>query len=142
MNVEHSFPIEAEAEAKAPRSALAGWLRKRRWFVLFVIVPTVLAALYYGLVVSDIYVSESRFVIKSPDQKRSQMTSLANLIQTTGLSGGQEQANEVLAYVRSRDALRAMEKDPNIRARFASAQADPISRFPQPFHDNSFENLY
>lgn len=142
MNVEHSFPIGEQAEAKAPRSAFVTWLKKRRWFVLFVIGPTLLAVLYYGLFASDIYVSESRFVIKSPDQKRSQMTSLASLIQTTGLSGGQEQTNEVLGYVRSRDALRSLEKDTNVRARFSSAQADLISRFPTPFSDNSFEELF
>lgn len=140
MNFEHSFPIEADATAR--RTAFFDWLKKRRWFLLCVVAPTILAALYYGLIASDIYISESRFVIKSPDQKRSQMSTLANLIQTTGLSGGQEQTNEVLAYVRSRDALKALEQDPGVRNRFASSHADLLSRFPQPFHDNSFEDLY
>ena len=108
MNVEQSFPIEAETPVR--RSAFTIWLKKRRWFVLFVIVPTLLAAAYYGLFASDIYISEARFVIKSPEQKRPQISSLANLIQTTGLSSGQEQANEVLDFVRSRDALKDLEK--------------------------------
>jgi len=140
MNAESPFPIETET--KVHRSALAEWLRKRRWFVLFVIVPTILAAVYYGLFASDIYVSESRFVIKSPDQKRSSMSSLANLIQTTGLSGGQEQTNEVLAYVHSRDALKELEKNPGIRSQLSSPQADMLSRFPGPFMNDSFEDLY
>jgi capsular polysaccharide transport system permease protein len=139
MNVEQSFPIEAETPVR--RSAFSAWLKKRRWFVLFVIVPTLLAAVYYGLFASDIYVSEARFVIKSPDQKRPQLSSLANLIQTTGLSSGQEQANEILEFVRSRDALRELEKSAAIRNRYAT-QGDPISRFPGPFQDNSFEDLY
>jgi len=150
MNVEHSFPLGEDTAASPSgvdpraryRPAIREWVKKRRWFVLFVFVPVILAMIYYGLIASDIYVSESQFVIKSPDQKRSQVSSLANLIQTTGLSSGQEQTNEVLGFVRSRDALRALEKDAGIRARFASPHADAISRFPQPFVDDTFENLY
>ncbi|WP_420146209.1 capsule biosynthesis protein [Sphingobium sp.] len=140
MNVNTSFPVETDASA--PQSAFALWVRKRRWFLLAVVFPTLLAALYYGLIASDIYISESRFVIKSPDQKRGQTSTLANLVQTTGLSGGQEQANEVLTYVRSRDALKALEKTLDIRDKFSTSQADALSRFPRPFSDGSFENLF
>lgn len=118
------------------------WLIKRRWFVLFVIAPTILAALYYGLFASDIYISESRFVIKSADQKRSSVSSIANLIQTTGLSGGQEQTNEVLAYVQSRDALGALEKNRAVRPSVAWSQGDFLSRFPNLFSDGGFESLF
>ncbi|MES2158859.1 MAG: capsule biosynthesis protein [Pseudomonadota bacterium] len=140
MNVNTSLPVETDASAQ--QSAFALWVRKRRWFLLVVVFPTLLAALYYGLIASDIYISESRFVIKSPDQKRGQTSTLANLVQTTGLSGGQEQTNEVLTYVRSRDALKALEKNVDIRNRFSTSQADALSRFPQPFSDESFESLF
>jgi capsular polysaccharide transport system permease protein len=140
MNVNPSFPVEADASVE--HSALSRWLKKRRWFLLCVVLPTLLATLYYGLIASDIYVSESRFVIKSPDQKRSQVSTLANLVQTTGLSGGQEQTNEVLTYVRSRDALKGLEKNVAVRDKFATPQADFLARFPQPFSDGSFESLF
>jgi capsular polysaccharide transport system permease protein len=131
-----------EAKTTHRRSAFFEWLRKRRWFVAFVIAPTILTAIYYGLFASDVYISESRFVIKSPDQKRSQISTLANLVQTTGLSGGQEEANEVLAFVRSRDALKELEKNQDIRGKFASRRADVLSRFPELFSGNSFERLF
>ncbi|MDH2131072.1 capsule biosynthesis protein [Sphingobium yanoikuyae] len=140
MNVNPSFSVEADPSVQ--RSAWARWLKKRRWFLLFVVTPTLLATLYYGLIASDVYISESRFVIKSPDQKRSQMSTLANLVQTTGLSGGQEQANEVLTYVRSRDALKALERNIAVRDKFATGQADLLSRFPQPLSDGGFESLF
>ena len=140
MNVNPSFLVEADAPAQ--RTALAQWVRRRRWFLLMVALPTLVAALYYGLIASDVYISESRFVIKSPDQKRAQTSTLANLVQTTGLSGGQEQTNEVLTYVRSRDALRALEKGAAVQEKFATSQADILSRFPVPFSDNSFESLF
>ena len=140
MNVTPSYP--AEADAPAPDNVIVTWLRKRRLFLLMVILPTLVATLYYGLVASDIYISESRFVIKSPDKKKSQVSTLANLVQTTGLSGGQEQANEVLTYVRSRDALLALEKSVRFRDRYTTIRADFLARFPQPWANDSFESLF
>jgi capsular polysaccharide transport system permease protein len=140
MNVEQSFPVEAGLVPR--RRSFSVWVQKRRWFILVVFVPTILAALYYGLFASDVYVSESRFVVKSADQKQSQVTSLANLVQTTGLSGSQEQTNEILAYIQSRDALRSLEQNASIREKFSLERVDPLSRFPMPFSRDSFESLY
>lgn len=140
MDVDPSFPLEATTPT--PHAAWMRWVKKRRWFLLIAVLPTILAALYYGLFASDIYVSESRFVIKSPDQKHSQLSTLANLVQTTGLSSGQEQTNEVLTYVRSRDALMALDKNTAVRDKFSIRDADFLSRFPQPFADSSFESLF
>lgn len=139
-------PLEPPPPAsEASRSLLGqalGRLGKRRWFALFVLLPTMIAALYYGLVASDIYISESRFVIKAPSQKQPQLSTLANLIQTTGLSAGQEQTNEVLDYLRSRGALSDLARYANVRAIFMSPNADLLSRYPGPFGKDRFENLY
>jgi capsular polysaccharide transport system permease protein len=140
MSAHPAIPVESDMPAR--RSPFLKWLKKRRWFVLVVIVPTILAILYYGVFASDIYVSESRFVIKSPEQKRSSVSTLANLVQTTGLSGSQEQTNEVLTFVRSRDALKALEKSPGVRGKYGLDDADMISRFPGLLGDRSFEHLF
>ena len=140
MNIEQKFPVEVAEPAR--EHAVVAWFKKRRWFALFVILPTLLAAIYYGFIASDVYVSESRFVIKSPDQKKSSMSTLANLIQTTGLSGGQEQANEVLEYVRSRDALKGLEQAPGMRAAYTAPHGDFLARFPALFGSDSFEDLF
>jgi capsular polysaccharide transport system permease protein len=140
MDINTSLP--ARSENPVHRSAFKVWLRKRRWFLIFVVMPTLLAAIYYSMVASDVYISESRFVIKSADQKHSQVSTLANLVQTTGLSGGQEQTNEVLTYVRSRDALKALEKQPGIRDKYAAREADVLSSFPGLLSDSSFESLF
>lgn len=139
MNAETTYPADAAASKQSSKAM--SWAIKNRWFVLFVIIPTIFSAIYYGFIASDIYVSESRFVIKSPDEKRPQLSSLANLIQTTGLSAGQEQSNEILDFVRSRDALAALEKQASIRQRYARA-GDALSRFPSLFSGTSFEYLY
>ena len=58
------------------------------------------------------------------------------------MSGGQEQTNEVLTFVRSRDALKGLEKNPGIRDQYATRDADIFSRFPGLLADNSFESLF
>ncbi len=118
------------------------WVYRRRWAALFVFLPTLLTAIYCLFIASDIYISESRFVIKAPNQKQAQLSSLANLIQTTGLSGGQEQTNEVLGYVRSRSALSDLSRLTEVRGRFTSPEVDLLSRYPGPFLNDRFENLY
>lgn len=126
----------------AGKSRRENWLAKHRWLALFVGLPTALATIYYGLVASPIYVSQSSFVIKSSIQKSAPTLSLANLIQTSGLSAGQEQTKEVLQYVRSRNALNDLLRETDVRAKYSNRGADFLSRFPQPLHDGSFENFY
>jgi capsular polysaccharide transport system permease protein len=124
------------------KSHRPSWVAKHRWLALFVGLPTALAALYYGLIASPIYDSQSVFIIKSPGQKSVPTVSLANLIQTSGLSAGQEQTKEVLQYIRSRSALRDLEAQTEVRERFSKRGADFLSRFPRPFADSSFEGFY
>jgi capsular polysaccharide transport system permease protein len=57
------------------------------------------------------------------------------------LSGGQEQTTEILEYVRSRDALKELEKRLNIRAHYENG-GDFLSKYPFPFSRNSFEKFY
>lgn len=123
-------------------SSLAARVRRNRWFVLGVVMPVLLSAIYYFLIASDQYVSESRFVIKAPNQRGGQVSTIANLIQTTGLSAGQEQADQVIDYVRSRAALEGLTKAVPVKQAYGPGQADFISQFPMPWQQDAFEDLY
>lgn len=78
---------------------------RRRWLVLFVVVPTLLYAAYQYLFAANQYVSEARFIVRS---QGGQMPSV--LGQVLGGSGGfaAEEANGVVDYVGSHDAVRAL----------------------------------
>jgi capsular polysaccharide transport system permease protein len=140
MNIESVQGATERATVAKP--GLSAVLHRRRWFLVFVVLPTLLASLYYGLVASDVYVSQSRFVIKAPGQKSMPSATLANLIQTSGFVGGEQETKEVLDYVRSRDALTDLQRQMNFRARYENSGADFLSRFPRPFHEPTFENLF
>lgn len=121
---------------------LADAARRNPWFLAGVVLPVLLSAIYYFGIASPQYVSESRFVIKSPNQRGSQVSSFANLIQTTGLSAGQEQANQVMDYVRSRSALEVLVRELSVRDLYGDPGIDVLSRFPRFWEARSFEDLY
>lgn len=116
--------------------------RLRSWFTLVVLVPVALSIIYYGLIASDQYISESRFVVKGRSDKPSQLSGIAGIVQAAGMSGGQEQTHEVIDYIKSRNALQALQQRENIRTKFALPGVDLFSRYPVFWKQDRFENLY
>ncbi len=110
-----------------------------RIFLLTVAVPTTLAIIYFGLIASDVYVSESRFVVRSP-QKQSQTSIVGALLQGSGFARAQDDTYPVIDYIESRDALRELNTG-NYIADAYSEHGDFISRFNR-FLDGSFESLW
>lgn len=117
-------------------------LAQNPWFVAVVILPVILSSIYFFGIASDQYVSESRFVIKAPNQRAAQTTSFANLIQSTGLSSGQEQSNQVVDFVRSRSALATLGKKIDVNKIYGNSNIDFLSRFPRFWEVDAFEDLF
>jgi len=140
--MQHDPELQRQAEAAGMHGKLVGFLFRWRWFAVFVILPSLLASLYYGLIVADIYVSESRFVIKAPERQQNSSSPIGNLLQGTGLSNGAEQSSEIIGYLRSRDALYDLSERVDVRGAFASNEADFLSRFPTLLQDDTFEGLF
>ncbi len=127
--------------APAPRTpAPASRRRVSLLFVLCVALPTLLAAVYYGLVVTDVYVSESRFVVRAP--QRMPVPGLGTLLSGTGIARAQDDAYPVHDYVLSRDALRELDTGLNLRQAYGDTAIDRFHRFPALDGDESFEALY
>src|SRR5690606_4278673 len=89
---------------------------------------------------SDLYVSESRYVLRSPEPEGS--SPLATMLQGSGFSRVQDDMLAVQAYILSRDALAALDAELGLRAGFADPALDVLSRFPLPGREPSVENLY
>ena len=115
-------------------------LLKNRIFWLTVIIPTVLACIYYGLIASDVYISESRFVVRNP--QRATQTGLGALLQGTGFSRSQDDTYSVHDFVLSRDALKELDEQLAVRKAYTNKDADFINRFPGLDWDDSFESFY
>lgn len=109
-----------------------------RLFLVTVVVPTLLAILYFGLIASDVYISESRFIIRSPQKQT--MTSLGAILQGAGLSRSQDDTYTVHDFILSRDALRKLNTQLKLDERYRDG--DLFSRFPGLDMDDSFEALH
>ncbi|MCA7929090.1 hypothetical protein [Burkholderia cepacia] len=110
-----------------------------RIFAATVVLPTTIAVIYFGLISSDIYVSESRFVVRSA-QRQTPSSTFGALLQGTGIARVTDDAYPVIDYIQSRDALAELNNKNYIRNIYGT-HGDIFSRFPGIIRDNSFEEL-
>ena len=116
------------------------FMHMNRLFLFTVALPTALAVLYFGVVASDVYISESRFVVRSPDRQAA--TGLGALLKGVGFSRSQDDSYTVHDYVLSRDALKEINEKLAVAKAFASSEVDIFSRFGGLDFDSSFEALH
>lgn len=111
-----------------------------RLFLVTVVLPTAFSSFYFGLVASDVYTSESQFVVRSPERQTS--SPLGALFRTAGFSRAQDDSFTVQDYVLSRDALTELRDQLKLDKAYASNEVDRLSRFSGLDTDNSFEALH
>lgn len=111
-----------------------------RLFLFTVVIPTLISCIYFGLIASDIYISESRFVVRSPQRQAS--SGLGALFQGAGFSRSQDDTYSVHDYIFSRDALKILDEQLVLGKEFSSSKVDIFSRFASLDWDNSFEALH
>ena len=115
--------------------------RINRVFLLSVVLPTMLAIIYYGLIASDVYISESRFVIRS-SQRQPSSSGLGAFLQVAGLSRSPDDAYTVNDFMLSRDALSQLDEHLGLARSFSNSKVDRFSRFGGLDWDTSFEALH
>lgn len=134
----HPSPIVLKS---AQPSRLRRMLRRfDRIFMFTVFLPTLVAALYYSAIASDVYISESRFLVKNP--QRAAQSGLGALLQGTAFSRSQDDTYSVHDYLVSRDALRELDGKLDLRKTYSAPAIDFVNRFPGLEWDSSFESLF
>lgn len=110
-------------------------------FILCVLIPSLLAIIYYGFIASDVYTSESSFIIRSPD-RQSSSSGLNLILRSAGFSRAQDDSYAVEAFISSRDALKQLQNTLSVKEKYAAENIDFLNRFGGLFNDQSFEALY
>lgn len=144
MKLDHSFlpPVETalppvlDSKWARLKSRVSG---RAALFLVTVIVPTLAAILYYGFIASDVYISESQFVVRSPDKPTT--SGLGVILKTAGFSSGDE-VYSAQSYVQSRDALRAINRGNDFRDAYSAPFISLFDKFNPLNSDGSFESLY
>jgi capsular polysaccharide transport system permease protein len=112
-------------------------------FLLTVIIPTTLASIYYGVIASNVYISESKFIVYNPQSSGSGAVGLSSLLSGAGFSNNTYGVDAVQNYLLSRNALQQLQKSIDIEKMYSSPDIDWINRFGGLlYYRNTFENFY
>lgn len=109
-------------------------------FIVTVVIPTLLAIVYFGLFATDVYVSESKFVVRSPEKPMS--SGLGVILQSAGFSNAFEEVEAAKEFVNSRDALSALNAREEVRHAYTRPHISIFDRFDPAGLYSSFEDLY
>ena len=116
-------------------------IKRHKLFILTVALPTLLAILYFGIIASDVYVSESQFIIRSPQQQGG--FSLGEIFKSAGagFSPSQDDSYTVQDFILSRDALKGLDQSLHIKQSFSDS-GDFLSSFGMMGIDKSNESFF
>jgi capsular polysaccharide transport system permease protein len=118
-----------------------GQLWKSALFLLTVLIPSAMAVAYFGFIASDIYISESRYVVRSPQKPATSTTE--GMFSQMGLTKGNDDSYVVKEYVLSRDVLKVLERELDIKTLYSKLTIDWLARFPGlRYWDTSFEGFF
>jgi capsular polysaccharide transport system permease protein len=124
-------PDAAGWSGAAPvRASPVAWVRalaRRHPFKATVLLPTLLAALYFFGVAAPQFDSEARFLIRGR-QGASAAGALAEMAQGAGFRPASEEAASVREYLHSHDAVAALRERLPLVEIFRRPEADPVAR--------------
>lgn len=96
-------------------------------FGITVVIPTLLSTIYFSFIASDIYTSESSFVVRSA-KNQSSLSGFGALLQGMGFARSQDDTYTVQAFMSSRQAVTQLEQSLPIREYYED-NGDICSRF-------------
>jgi capsular polysaccharide transport system permease protein len=109
-------------------AGLLGWVRTHRNWCLIVLVPTMMVAIYYYLIAADQYESEAHFVVRTSDSQPSTPSGLGQALTLVGGASSERDALVVADYLKSHDAVDALQSRIGLSERFRRPEADIVSR--------------
>lgn len=108
---------------------------------MLVLSPTLVGAVYFGLIATDRYVSEAQFVVRSASRTAG-TTGFAAFLQMVGISRSQDDTFAVHDFINSRDAtLKLIDRMP-LREMYGRDHADALSVFPNLFYRDTLEQFH
>ena len=135
-----SREIMTPGGARLPSSSLsfqerAQTLAAKRPFVSYMLIVVLLSGLYYGAISARLFVSESRFAIRSKE-----VAAPTGLL--AGLMGPPSGLTDITDYIRSPDMLKILEQRHQLRALYAQPRLDLLQWLPAGASEEDFLAFY
>lgn len=123
--------------------------RRRRLLLLaarlmvFVLLPTLIAGIYYTRIATPLYATHAEFVIQQADIQGGAGggNGLSGLFSGTGLATSQDSIT-VQSYLESREAMRRLDAEHGFKEHFSQDWIDPIRRLDPDASDEAAYKLY
>ncbi len=130
-----------EKSERIIKSISSNHIWRNKLFLTTVIAPTFLSILYYGVIASDVYITESKFVVRSP--QKSSPLSIGDVFGKIGFSKSDDDSYSVRDYITSRDALHTLNEEMKIKDLYSKSSIDIFNRYPGlKFWDSSLERFH
>lgn len=113
----------------APRrpSPLLRSLWRKRFYLLLVVLPTLIAGIYFYGFAAGQYVSEARYLVRGRQDSRG-ASSLTEMMGAAGFKQVSEESLSVRDYLQSHDALHALKEGIDIVGLYRRPEADLLGR--------------
>jgi capsular polysaccharide transport system permease protein len=140
LPIQPTLGNRADADADLSSGRAKRFPRVEWLFLLVVVVPVAISAVYYGFIASDVYISQSSFVVRAPQKPSA--SPLGAILQSVGFSNASEEMSAAESYAVSRDALRAINKGGAFEKAYTRPGISIVDRFNPLGIYGSFEDLY
>ena len=115
---------------------------RRIAFIVCVVVPMVVATIYFGLIAADLYVSETRFFVRQGGQVDAVSGTLGSVLQSSGIETTSEGSWAVKAFVESRDIVERLSLENDLVARLDRPEAAFVMGYSAVWRSKTSETLY
>jgi capsular polysaccharide transport system permease protein len=96
-------------------------------FLMIVALPTALSVMYFGFIASDIYISESKFIIRAPGRQPALGMGILALAQK--MNSASEETHAATEYMQSRSALDDLDREGLATRAYANPSISALDRF-------------
>lgn len=131
----------APGREPAPPASRSRWWAVLRPFLIMVGLPTMLTGFYYGLVASDVFVSETRYAIRTGEQAPATGL-LASMLGPTATTRAGDDASIVRDYILARDMLDELDRRLDLRRHYTAPTVDILSRLGPDATEEEFLEYY
>ena len=133
---------QSTVAGQIPRLSFFERIRFPAPFMIIVVIPTALTLIYYLLIAAPMYVSEAKFVVRSPSE--APPAALGSVLQSAGITFGQSDTDAYIVhtYITSREGVADLMVNHDLKTMLARPKIDLIARAPRPFERPTFENMY
>jgi capsular polysaccharide transport system permease protein len=112
----------------------------RARFLIIVMVPTFIAAIYYGAIASKRFVSEAEYIVRGVSSSRA--NGLSAILTSFGISRAADDTSAIQNFMESRDCIRQLMERLPMREIYSRPEADFFSRFKRFLRRDTFENFF